>query len=71
MFTSPRRLMELALEGDRVAAYTETGMPLSRVIQQALWHAEHAEVEDADIALRVLEKRDTMAAKRSSDLLTR
>ena len=32
MFTSPRRIMELALEGDRVKALTETGMPLDRVI---------------------------------------
>ena len=50
----PRRLLELALEGDRVKAYTETGMSLDRVIQQAIW-----------LAARVLAKRDAMAARRS------
>lgn len=69
MQPSPRRLMELALDGDRVQAHAETGLPISRVIQQALWHAEHPTVGDADLAQRILQRRADMAAKRSSALL--
>ena len=62
----PRRLLELALEGDRVKAYTETGMSLDRVIQQAIWLAESGpSLGCADLAARVLAKRDAMAARRS------
>lgn len=72
MFTPPRRLMELALEADRVKAYTETGMPLSRVIQQAIYCAEtNSSIADADLAGQILEKRDIMAAKRSAEQLGR
>lgn len=67
----PRRLLELALEGDRVKAYTETGMSLDRVIQQAIWLAENEPSLDcADLAARVLTRRDTLAARRARDRLT-
>lgn len=65
MQPSPRRLMELALDGDRVQAHAETGLPISRVIQQALWHAEHPAADDLDVAQRILQSRDIMAAKRA------
>lgn len=65
--TMPRRILQLALAGDRVAAFTETGMSLDRVIQQALWIAEHdPSVDDADLIDQVLAKRDAARARRAS-----
>lgn len=67
MFTTPRRLMELALEGDRVKALTETGMSLDRVIQQALFLAEtDPSLDHADLAKEILQRRDALAVKRSA-----
>ncbi len=67
MFTQPGRIMELALEGDRVKALTEPGMPLDRVIQQAVFLAEtDPSLDHADLAKEVLARRDAMAAKRSA-----
>ena len=66
-FVPPRRLMELALAGDRVTAYHETGMSLDRVIQQAVWLAENEDTSDcADLATRLLAARDQMRAQRSA-----
>lgn len=65
-FHQPRRILELALEADPVKAYTETGMPLDRVIQQALYIAESdTSLELADLAQQMLAKRDMMRARRS------
>ena len=71
MFTAPRRILELALEGDRVKTYTETGLSLDRIIQQAIYLAEtDTSLDLADLAQQVLRRRETLARARSAQRLS-